>query len=73
MIKIVKDIPFFKERKMEDSAILEIVNAMVVKGVPADRPVIEYGDVGDKFYLVLCGNVNISIPDPDRTEAFKQA
>ena len=69
---MVKDIPFFKDRNMEDSAVLEIVNAMRLKNVPANKYVIEYGDVGHNFYLVLHGHVNISIPDPNGMDAFKQ-
>ena len=72
MVKVVKDIPFFKDRQLDDSAIIEIVNAMTLRSVPADKYVMEYGDAGDHFYLLLCGHVNISIPDPSRIESFKQ-
>jgi len=30
----------------------------------------EYGDIGQNFYLILQGEVEITIPDPNRKKIF---
>ena len=44
---------------------------MTVLAVGKDSTVMEYGDVGDNFYLIMLGKVDIQIPDYDKTKRFK--
>jgi hypothetical protein len=56
---------------MTRAALKEVVNCMTVKGVESGKVVVEYGDVGDNFYLVLTGKVNIQVPKYDTMKRFK--
>ena len=55
MLQIVKKIPFFKERKMTDSNLIDIINCMNVLPVKKGDTIIEYGDIGENFYFILTG------------------
>ena len=37
---------------------------MKFKEFIADTDVIEYGEPGDKFYIMICGEVKVMIPNP---------
>jgi CRP-like cAMP-binding protein len=56
---LVKDIPYFKERGMNDEAILEVIKVMKLMTVPSGKNVVEYGDIGENFYFILHGKVDI--------------
>ena len=51
----MKKIPFFKERKMTDSNLIDIINCMSVLPVKKGDTIIEYGDIGENFYFILTG------------------
>ena len=36
------------------------------------KTVMEYGDIGDNFYFILKGEVQIEIPDQNKLPRFKQ-
>ena len=55
MIEIVKEIPFFKERKMTDSDLRDVFNVMTLEIVEKGKTIMEYGDVGDNFYFIITG------------------
>jgi CRP-like cAMP-binding protein len=52
---LIKDIPFFKDRRIEGPMLLDVVGCMELKTVAKDEFVFEYGDLGDNFYLILSG------------------
>jgi hypothetical protein len=55
VIEIVKEIPFFKERKMTDSDLRDVFNVMTLEIVEKGKTIMEYGDVGDNFYFIITG------------------
>jgi CRP-like cAMP-binding protein len=60
---LIQNIPFFKERGIQGQTLLDLVACMSFKTVKKDVYVVEYGDVGDEFYLILDGAVEVQIPD----------
>jgi CRP-like cAMP-binding protein len=66
----VKDIQFFREKEMSDQALLEMVSVMKVIYMDAGDTVMSFGDVGDNFYFILSGEVEVRIPDPSRKKKF---
>ena len=68
----IKDIDFFKKRNLNEETMLEIVNCMNLLEMEKDEIVMEYGDIGQNFYLILQGEVEITVPDPNRKKAFLQ-
>jgi hypothetical protein len=43
---------------------------MSILELPKGKKVMEYGEVGENFYFILQGEVEIEIPDPNRKKAF---
>lgn len=50
---MVKNLPFFKERGLKNTAIAETLSLMTLKEVKKDEFALEYGQTGDEFYLIL--------------------
>ena len=50
---------------MSDAAMLEVVNCMHLRWIKAENFVFEYGSLGEEFFLILDGKVEIQIPDKD--------
>ena len=63
-------IPFFKVRKLNGKALLEVVQCFKLIEKQADETICEYGEDGQYFYFILEGQVKISIPDKDRKKKF---
>ena len=73
MAKIVKEMPYFKERGMDDHSLLEVFKVMKLMTVPQGKNVVEFGDIGDNFYFILHGKVDIYIPDMTKLPAFRES
>lgn len=63
MIPIVKNIPFFRDRGLKDTSIIETLSLMTYKEIKADEFVIQYGTFGDEFYVILEGECEVLVPD----------
>jgi hypothetical protein len=63
-------VPFFKERGLVEATLLEVVQCMKILEMPKNKLVMEHNEIGENFYFVLQGEVEISIPDPNRKRAF---
>ena len=51
---------------MTDDSLREVINVMTLKSVEAGRIVMSYGDIGQYFYFILTGQVEILIPDQNK-------
>jgi hypothetical protein len=71
LIPLIKDIPFFKDRNLNGAMLLDIVSIMEYKSVQQENYVFEYGDLGDNFYLLLNGSVEVQIPDIQKRFEFE--
>ena len=71
IIPLVKNIPFFKDRGLKDTAISETLSHMTYKEVKKDEFIIECGTFGDEFYLILEGECEVLVPDK-QSEVFKE-
>ena len=59
----MKNLPFFKDRNLNEGAIVDTLSLMTYKEVPQNEFVFEYGSYGDEFYVILEGQVEILVPD----------
>ena len=57
---------------MNDEAMHEIVNALSLQLIPAGYFVFEHGSLGDQFYLILDGQVEIQIPEKKTIKRYEQ-
>jgi len=55
----MKDHPFFKTRNMKDQQILDVLNCMDFVTMPEDRIVFDFGSIGDLYYMIIEGVVEI--------------
>ena len=51
---------------------LDIVNVMTLLPKEAGENVMEFGDVGEYFYFILMGQVDVYIPIPTKIGSFKK-
>lgn len=56
------DISFFKERKLKTPDLNEVCGGLEYASYPNNSFVLRYGEVGDKFYIILKGKVSVWIP-----------
>ena len=71
IVPMIKNLPFFKDRGLKNTAIAETLSHMTYKHVKKDQFVIEYGDTGDEFYLILDGECEVLVP-PKQMDELKQ-
>ena len=61
---LIKEISFFKERNIvETFELREISKALLVEKFKPGEQVCEYGEIGNKFYIILRGSVRVDIPE----------
>lgn len=65
LVPIIKTIQFFKDRDIKDADYPEIISSMNYEFCPAGHDVFEYGSYGEKFYIILQGEVKVIIPNPE--------
>ena len=64
----MKRLHFFKERGIKDNAIADMLSFLTFKEVKKDEFVIEYGQAGDEFYIILEGQCEFLVPDQQDDE-----
>lgn len=65
LVPLLKELKFFKERRpMNADELLEIAYNGHYEFHEPGEVVYSQGDRGDRFYIVLRGKVQVSIPDP---------
>ena len=72
LVTLAKNLEFFHERRLKDTAISETLGLMTYKEARAGELVIECGEEGDEFYLILEGDCEVLVPAGDSDE-FGQA
>ena len=65
LVPTLRNVPFFRDRGMNDASMMEVVNCMHLRTMKAEDFVFEYGSLGEEFFLILEGEVEIQIPDKD--------
>lgn len=62
LVPLMADISFFKERKLKTPDLNEVCGGLEYASYPNNSFVLRYGEVGDKFYIILKGKVSVWIP-----------
>lgn len=66
LLPLVRGIKFFKEQGITDAAeVLQIAQCLTYESVAKGRDVFEYGSVGEKFFIIIEGEVSVIIPNPE--------
>ncbi|CAI2385273.1 unnamed protein product [Moneuplotes crassus] len=63
LFPFVKNIKFFKEQNLDQSDLKTICERLEVVQMSAGKDVFKYGYHGDKFYIILEGEVSVLIPN----------
>ena len=61
LIPIIQKIQFFKEREISNEHYVNIAESLSYEYYPAEQIVFYQGDPGDKFYIIIEGEVSIKI------------
>lgn len=59
---LLDSIKFFKDNKLSLNDLYHVAQNMTYDLVETDNNVIEYNTYGDKFYIIIKGNVSVLIP-----------
>ncbi|OMJ85113.1 hypothetical protein SteCoe_13639 [Stentor coeruleus] len=73
IMKLTKDIKFLKsisEQRNSDRIHWECCRVMTLEIYNPEEPVINFGEVGDKFYIIIKGKVGIYVPSKTRKKGF---
>ena len=66
LLPLVKGIKFFKEQGISDAfEYLQIAQCLTYESVTKGKDVFEYGSVGEKFFIIIEGEVSVVIPNPE--------
>jgi ATP-binding cassette subfamily B protein len=60
---VLRDVPLFKD--LNDSYLTDISGMFITARVPASRTIIEEGDEGYRFYIIIRGKVAVTVTDED--------
>lgn len=64
MLPILREIPFFLERSLPDSDLIEILHGIRLRVDPEKTITVRYGDPGDTFFIIIVGQVDVWEPVP---------
>ena len=65
MLGYLKNVQFFKERKIKNRDLEELVSAFRFEKFEAGEQIMEYGEPGEKFYVMIKGIVSVSVPNSE--------
>ena len=68
LVPFIRHLQFFKSRGLKDNEIGEILSMMTYQEVEKDKFVMEYGQLGEEFFVILEGQCEIMVPDSKREE-----
>lgn len=66
MVPLVKEIDFFKKKNIQGQDLVQICQELKHEFYREGEAVFKQGEYGDKFYVILKGEVGVKIPDPKR-------
>lgn len=64
MTPLIKEINFFKSKNLQGQDIIQICQELKHEFYYAGEAVFRHGEYGEKFYVILKGEVSVKIPDP---------
>ena len=64
VVNLIKDLKFFKERNISDDVLHEITNVIKFEKFEPGQVIMNFGERGDKFYVIVQGLALVRIPNP---------
>ena len=64
LVPLISDIAYFSKLKLKPYELNEVCSGLEYKTVTKDSFVINYGEQGDLFYIILKGKVSVWVPVP---------
>ena len=66
LVPFLKNIKFFKDENIKEDELLEICKKLRYETYLEDEIVFNYGEYGNKFYIIIEGEVGILVPDKQK-------
>ena len=64
-MNLIKDLKFFKDRNIADNDLQEITKVLSIERFAPGEVIMNYGEKGDKFYVIVQGLALVRIPNPN--------
>jgi len=64
MVEMIQQIKFFKDRNIKDKDVSELCTAFKFEHFDSHSNVFKWGDQGEKFYIIIKGQVSVQVPNP---------
>ena len=65
LVQLVSELQFFKERsELKEAELRELVQAFSLIEIKQGQNIINYGEPGENFYVILRGKCGVQIPNP---------
>ena len=58
---VIRNVKFFKDKKDQ---LKDIATAFTFQRNASGEKIIQYGEYGDQFYIIIQGKVSVEIPNP---------
>ena len=65
VLNLIKDLKFFKDRNIADNDLQEITKVLSIERFAPGEVIMNYGEKGDKFYVIVQGLALVRIPNPN--------
>ena len=64
-VELLSEIRFFQERKdIKKRDLKELMSVFKIVETQHDQNVVNYGEPGENFYIIIKGQVSVQIPNP---------
>lgn len=64
VVSLIKGLKFFKERNIYDLDLQEVTNVLKFEKFSPGEIIMNFGEKGDKFYVIVQGLALVRIPNP---------
>lgn len=71
MAPFIAKIQFFRDRNLSHASLVDILYRLEIESKHERHELARIGTVGDRFYIILQGTVEIQVPDPKNISLFK--
>ena len=65
VMPLLRGIKFFKDQNIDTTDLTDVVQGLTYDFFPRGKEVFEYGSIGEKFYMILEGEVSVMVPNQE--------
>ena len=66
LVPYMRNIDFFREREIKIADMLDIMSCIQYERFSSEEVIMNWGELGEKFYILMEGQVSVLIPSPKK-------